>query len=314
MSVAPVVRATHVRRAPAEVFALFTDHIGAWWPLPTHGIYGNVAGGLAFEDGRLVERSTSGERNVWGEVLAWEPPRRVVFSWHVGRDEGSASEVEVRFTPDDDGTRVELIHRGWEAYGDEARFRRQRYVGPSAWGYVLDHFADLADHVDGRVGGADPGELATLAAAYDAFFAVASAGGFGPPPDGEWPAELVVAHVAVNDDALSAVCRGLVAQSPGVRLDNAVTQDVAVLQALVDAHDGKLEALVETGRARAAVYLDLLGRLDEDQLATEVPTRIVDHGDPVLDRPMPWGPFAIGTQRGFHLRIHREQLESLRTA
>jgi uncharacterized protein YndB with AHSA1/START domain len=312
VSVAPVVRAVHVRRPPAEVFWLFTDRIGSWWPLPTHGMYGDEAGGLAFEDGRLVERSTRGDDNVWGEVLAWEPPSRVVFSWHVGRAAGPASEVEVRFTPDVDGTRVELVHRGWEAFGDDALVRRQGYVGPSAWGYVLDHFADLADRPDGRVDGADPRDLAALSEAYDAFFQVASAGGFGPPPDGEWRAELVVAHVAVNDDALAAVCRGLIAQSPGVHLDNATTQDVTVLQAFVDAHGGGLEALVAAGRTHAAAYLDLLGRLDTDQLAAEVPTRVVDHGEPVLDRPMPWGPFGIGTQTGFHLRIHREQLESLR--
>ena len=66
---APVVRAAHVRRTPDEAFALFTDEVGAWWPLTTHGLHGS-AGSLAFADGALVERSLEGDEVVWAEVTA----------------------------------------------------------------------------------------------------------------------------------------------------------------------------------------------------------------------------------------------------
>jgi uncharacterized protein YndB with AHSA1/START domain len=60
-------------------------------------------------------------------------------------DPGDASVVEVRFTARDGGTLVEVVHRGWERFGDQAEERRRGYAGPGSWGSVLDHFADLAD-------------------------------------------------------------------------------------------------------------------------------------------------------------------------
>lgn len=41
-------------------------------------------------------------------------------------------------------TRVVIEHRGWEAFGDAGFASRRSYVGPRAWGSVIDHFADLA--------------------------------------------------------------------------------------------------------------------------------------------------------------------------
>jgi hypothetical protein len=60
-------------------------------------------------------------------VLIWEPPTRFAFSWHPGRAAETAQEVDVRFTPVEGGTHVELEHRGWE-----------RLVGPD--GEIPDHF------------------------------------------------------------------------------------------------------------------------------------------------------------------------------
>ena len=47
----PVLRAADVAHPPERTFALFTDHIGAWWPLATHGLFG-TQGTVGFEDGR----------------------------------------------------------------------------------------------------------------------------------------------------------------------------------------------------------------------------------------------------------------------
>ena len=111
--------------------------------------------------------------------MRWEPPHRLVLTWHPGRDADDSSEVEVRFAAaDGGGTRVELEHRGWERFGEDAVARRRAYVGPGAWGHVLDHYADGAEP---RPGAAD---VTALVAAYDAFFAEALRGGFGDPPPG----------------------------------------------------------------------------------------------------------------------------------
>ncbi len=307
-TVPPVVRATWVRCDPEAAFEAFTERIGAWWPLPTHGMYGDRAGGVAFEDGRLVERSVAGEECLWGEVIAWEPPERLAFSWHPGGEASDASEVEVGFVADGEGTRVVLEHRGWERFGGSALIRRRRYVGPGTWGAVLEHFADLAE------GQAVPTvDLGDLAAAYDAFFTEASRGGFGDPPEGEWDAAQVVAHVALNDLAMTAVAHALVDGRSDPRFENVVCQDRGVLAAEVT-RAGDLAALVATARRAADIAMAAVSRLDADQLATPVHCTLHHDGQVVLDQPMPWRQVAVEIQAARHLPAHTGQLSDLRGA
>jgi len=302
----PVLRAALVSCDVEEAFSAFTDRIGAWWPLPTHGVFGERAGGVAFDEGRLVERSVDGDEAVWGEVLVWEPPRRLVVTWHPGRGADDASEVEVRFIPDGDGTRVELEHRGWERFGEDAVRRRRGYVGPGAWGAVLEHFADVAEP------STDGPELDGLRAAYEAFFAEADRGGFGPRPSaGEWDADEVLAHVALNDLAMTAVAHALVHRREGLEFRNVVCQDPAVLAAEV-ARTPDRAARVARGRALAEVAMAAVGRLDPDQRATTVHCVLHHDGEVVLDERLPWGVVAVEVQAARHLPAHTAQLADLR--
>ena len=41
-----------------------------------------------------------------------------MYSWHPGRGEETAQEVEVTFAPEGGGTRVDIRHYGWEKLGD----------------------------------------------------------------------------------------------------------------------------------------------------------------------------------------------------
>jgi hypothetical protein len=144
-TVPPVLAAVHVKRPPEVAFRTFTERIGDWWPLATHGCFGEDAAGLSIVDGQLVERSVDGETEVWGEVVRWEPPVRFAVTWHPGRSDGVHTLVEVEFRADEDGTRVELAHTGWEIYGDEAEQRRAVYLGPDAWDGVLGRYARAVD-------------------------------------------------------------------------------------------------------------------------------------------------------------------------
>ncbi len=302
----PVLRSAHVTRPVDEAFEVFTRQIGAWWPLPTHGLFGADAGVVTFDDGLLVERAVDGRTSVWGAVLAWEPPHRLVFSWHPGGGADDASEVEVRFTASDGvGTRVELEHRGWERFGESAMLRRHGYVGPGAWGHVLDHFADVADPRP------DAADLGAVAAAYDAFFAEAERGGFGPPPVGQWDAARVLAHVALNDLAMTAVAHGLVHGRTDLTFGNLTCQDPVVLADWVAA-TGDLAALVARGRELAQVAMAATARLDPDQLGRAVGCRLFHDGELVLDGAMPWGRLAVDAQSGRHLPAHTGQLRDLR--
>ena len=134
--VAPIAKTITVGRPVAEAFRVFTEEIATWWPLDTHSRSPERAVTAVIEPragGRIYERTREGEELDWGEVLVWEPPHRLVHSWHLGRPD--ATEVEVRFVPDEAGTRVELEHRGWEALGAEATKSRANY--DSGWDYVL---------------------------------------------------------------------------------------------------------------------------------------------------------------------------------
>jgi hypothetical protein len=91
--------------------------------------------------GEIVESIRGGRESHWGTITAWEPPTRVAFTWHPGRTPESATRVEVRFVPDGTGTRVELVHSGWEAMGDLAKTARNGY--PIGWAYVLRLYGGL---------------------------------------------------------------------------------------------------------------------------------------------------------------------------
>jgi uncharacterized protein YndB with AHSA1/START domain len=133
--------------APVEhAFRVFTEQIHTWWPQHTHAVDpGNVDTVLmeGREGGRLYERATSGEEHVWGIVLAWDPPHRVSYSWHPGRGEETAQEVEVTFTPAGDGTRVHVRHWGWEKLGDRLDETITNYN--EGWGMVLGRYAQAAE-------------------------------------------------------------------------------------------------------------------------------------------------------------------------
>jgi len=132
---------------PVErAFEVFTDEIGTWWPLRTHAVDTERSETVIMEShvgGRLYERSPSGEEHIWGTVVAWEPPSRIVYSWHPGRGEETAQEVEVTFAPEGDSTRVEVRHTGWEKLGD----RMEEVVASydEGWDAVIARYVDKAN-------------------------------------------------------------------------------------------------------------------------------------------------------------------------
>ncbi len=100
---------------------------------------------VAFADGRIVETSDVGETCDWGEVTVWEPPHRLAFTWRVGLPlDQPPTRVEVSFSGDEHGTRVEPTHSGWETYGDRAAQVHARYGAPTGWAGVLDAYARQA--------------------------------------------------------------------------------------------------------------------------------------------------------------------------
>jgi uncharacterized protein YndB with AHSA1/START domain len=132
-----------VVEAPVErAFEVFTKQVTAWWPLQQHGIFQEEAESLELETnagGRFVERSKAGEEAVWGEVLDCDPPHRIAFTWHPGFEEGTPpTEIVVTFAAEGAGTRVTLVHTGWEQLGESGAASREGY--DSGWIGVLEQY------------------------------------------------------------------------------------------------------------------------------------------------------------------------------
>lgn len=139
--IAPVTKTVTVNQPPEEAFRIFTDGIATWWPLATHSTYGDRATTVVLEGragGRLYEVSDEGKDADWGTVTVWEPPHRLVCEWRLPPGNPIATELELRFLPEGEGTRVELEHRGWERHRDRAQELRDRYV--PGWEAVLGRY------------------------------------------------------------------------------------------------------------------------------------------------------------------------------
>lgn len=151
--VEPVRRTVTVGISVERAFELFTGGFARWWPLDSHHIGEQPAETAVVEPragGRWFERAADGTECDWGRVLAWEPPHRLVLSWHLNADwaydpdVSRASEIEVSFVQDGDATRVELEHRNLErhARGDEIRLA---ISGDGGWSGLLQLFREAAE-------------------------------------------------------------------------------------------------------------------------------------------------------------------------
>ena len=112
-----------------QAFAVFTDGMASWWPPDHHLLEGELAE-MVVEGrvgGRIYDRGVDGSELTWAHVLAFEPPRRVAFSWDitpqwkVEDDPARRSEVDVTFEPVEAGTLVRLCHRHWSATATAGR-------------------------------------------------------------------------------------------------------------------------------------------------------------------------------------------------
>jgi hypothetical protein len=134
-----------VECAVEEAFRVFTAGVETWWPTDGHSIYGEKVKEVHFEQregGEVYEVSDTGERGHWATVLTWEPPGRLVLAWNILEREPVATELEIRFLPEGESTRVELEHRGWDALAEEGAEKRASY--DTGWDFVLGRYVDHA--------------------------------------------------------------------------------------------------------------------------------------------------------------------------
>jgi len=151
---ATVRRSVTVKTDVARAFRVFTEGFDSWWPRSHHIGKSPMKKAIIepFVGGRCYSEQADSTDCPWGHVTAWEPPHRFVFAWQITHEWGyepdmsKASEVEVRFTPEADGsTRVDLEHRHFDRMGPGAAPMKEAVAREGGWGSLLQLFVQEAE-------------------------------------------------------------------------------------------------------------------------------------------------------------------------
>jgi len=151
---APVKKSITVKASAKHAFEVFTAGFDTWWPRSHH--IGKAPLKKAIMEGhiggRCYSEQTDGTECDWGRITTWEPPERFVMAWMITAqweyqpDVMKSSEVEVRFTPESDGTtRVDLEHRHFERMRAGWESMREMVDSQGGWGGTLQLFAAQAE-------------------------------------------------------------------------------------------------------------------------------------------------------------------------
>ena len=148
-----VTHSVLVPLSPEAAFELFADRFGDWWPKDSHHISDTpTATGVleVREGGRFYERAEDGSECDWGFVREVERPERLLLAWHLtpewkfDPDPAKATEVEVTFSAENEGTKVTLEHRGFELHGDAGPAMRESVSSDGGWPTLLEMYRDAA--------------------------------------------------------------------------------------------------------------------------------------------------------------------------
>jgi uncharacterized protein YndB with AHSA1/START domain len=142
-----VRREITVNATPERAFEVFAARIDTWWPRD-YSVGESDLKRVVIEPregGRFYEQGIDGVDTVWGEVLAYDPPRRLLLTWRLNGHwevDSGASEIEVTFTPTAEGTTVSLVHSHLERlqYADALR---QSIGGDGGWSSLLARYSDV---------------------------------------------------------------------------------------------------------------------------------------------------------------------------
>jgi uncharacterized protein YndB with AHSA1/START domain len=149
------VRQSITVNAPIErAFTVFTENIDSWWPRE-YKIGATDMKAAVLETrlgGRWYEQDVDGSECEWGQVLAWEPPTRVLLSWQISShwqyepDQARSTEIEVRFTAESGTrTRVDVEHRRFDRLGPGRDEMHSAVSGEGGWSMMLAGFAAAVD-------------------------------------------------------------------------------------------------------------------------------------------------------------------------
>jgi DNA-binding transcriptional ArsR family regulator len=138
LTIDPVVKTLELEVTPEHAFDVFVNNMGAWWPVLTHSVAIEEVQDVLVDDrvgGTIREVTRDGVEHEWGTITAYTEGERIQFTWHPGAPADQSTHVDVRFDAAGSGTRVTLLHTGWEVRGDDGKRIRDNY--DSGWELVL---------------------------------------------------------------------------------------------------------------------------------------------------------------------------------
>lgn len=146
----PITAAVDVPLSPLAAYRRFVDELDAWWPR-AYTWSGEALERIVMEGrpgGACSEFGPHGFRCDWGRVLDVEPGAFVTFSWQIAPtrapapDPARASRVHVTFAAlPAGGTRVTLVHEGFERHGEGAAAYRAAMADAAGWPWILEQYA-----------------------------------------------------------------------------------------------------------------------------------------------------------------------------
>jgi len=148
-------------------------------------------------------------------------------------------------------------------------------------------------------------DMTELEAAYAGLLEAAGRDILAMSSGAEWGASTVLAHVIASSRMLAAASAELLAGRIPV-VDNRPTQSRPYLDAIIQAAGSHAE-LLETMRKSGLELVILAAQLGEGQIATSVPTIILDGTRIRVERPI---AFSSLLDPG-HIREHLKQLRAL---
>jgi hypothetical protein len=153
-------------------------------------------------------------------------------------------------------------------------------------------------------------DVHALRQAHEEFLDVAKAGGFGPPPPGEWDAERLLAHVAAADAAIASVALAVIGGQRAA-YDNRASLDEWNLRRIV-AEAGGLDGLIELVRTQGRLFCEIAGAVPESAAAVPIAVLIISGEELIVDEPWSLAEL-VGGVGAIHLPRHAVQLAGLRS-
>ncbi len=116
-----VERSIVIAAQPERVWRAWVSEMNQWWTKPYYMDSERVTG-LVIEPhlgGRYMEKwGEDGSGYLIGHVVEWLPPLRLAYTWSEKSWGGIVTVVRLEFQPERGGTRLALVHEGFERLPD----------------------------------------------------------------------------------------------------------------------------------------------------------------------------------------------------